>query len=256
MSEFLKNPQLDGDAFYWEAGKTGVLLCHGFTATTAEVRLLAMILYENNYTVSAPLLPGHYATPDDLNQTRWQDWLGAVETSYNKLAERCEYVVVGGESTGAVLTLHLAALHPEIKAVLAYAPALITTSPVLRLISKIIYLFLPVIPKKESGRSHADDYWQGYMVNPVKAARQLFKLQSQTRQKLNQIRQPVLVIQGRHDTTVDPKVPGLIAGSVQSNLIEIHWLESSTHCVMIDCEYEQAARITLDFLQKIDNLMK
>ena len=31
----LHNPQLEGEAFFWEGGPVGVLLSHGYSATTA-----------------------------------------------------------------------------------------------------------------------------------------------------------------------------------------------------------------------------
>ena len=111
--EFLHNPTLEGDAFVWEAGSTGVLLFHGFTATTAEMRPVATAFHDAGLTVSAPLLPGHGTRPQDLNRVRWQDWTSAAEAAYQDLAARCERVVVGGESMGAVVALGLAARHPD-----------------------------------------------------------------------------------------------------------------------------------------------
>jgi len=37
----IKNPHLEGSPFFWEAGPIGILLAHGFSAITAEVRPLA-----------------------------------------------------------------------------------------------------------------------------------------------------------------------------------------------------------------------
>ena len=42
----LHNPHLEGGPFFWEAGPVGVLLLHGYTATTAEMRPLAKRLHE------------------------------------------------------------------------------------------------------------------------------------------------------------------------------------------------------------------
>jgi carboxylesterase len=55
----IQNPGLEGDSFFCEAGPFGILLIHGFTATTAEVRPLARRLLSVGYTISGPLLPGH-----------------------------------------------------------------------------------------------------------------------------------------------------------------------------------------------------
>ncbi len=118
------NPQLEGGPFFWPGGPDGVLLVHGYTATVAEVRPLAHFLHERGYTVAGPMLPGHGTRPEDANRYSWRDWVRTVEEAYREIAGRCQRVVVGGESTGAVLTLHLAAERPEVAAVLSYAPAL------------------------------------------------------------------------------------------------------------------------------------
>ncbi|MFM8424752.1 MAG: alpha/beta hydrolase, partial [Chloroflexota bacterium] len=60
MKEYvLYNSHLEGNAFLWEAGPVGVFLSHGFTATTAEVRLFARWLHEKGFSVGGPLLAGH-----------------------------------------------------------------------------------------------------------------------------------------------------------------------------------------------------
>ena len=63
---FLHNDHLPGDEFFWEGNNTGILLSHGYTATTAEVRPLAETLYRQGYTVAGPLLPGHGTDPKDM----------------------------------------------------------------------------------------------------------------------------------------------------------------------------------------------
>ena len=39
--DFILNPELEGGSFFWRGGETGVLLLHGLTSTTAEVRPFA-----------------------------------------------------------------------------------------------------------------------------------------------------------------------------------------------------------------------
>ena len=83
------NPHLSGESFLWQAGPVGVLLVHGFTATTAEIQPLAETLYSAGYTVSGPLLPGHGSSPEQLNKTKWQEWVQAVEQAYTQLSSIC-----------------------------------------------------------------------------------------------------------------------------------------------------------------------
>jgi carboxylesterase len=221
-----------------------VLLCHGFTATTAEVRLLARSLHEHGYTVAAPLLPGHGTTPQDCNRFTWQDWYACVEQTYQQLAAHCQRVVIGGESTGALLTLRLAVKHPEVIAILCYAPALrLLLSPSKIFLLSLCAPFLTSIPKAPSTD---DNPWQGYAVQPLKGAVQLKHLQKVVLNVLPQIHQPILILQGRLDPTVHPQSP-----QVSSSIKELHWLEQSTHCVILDKERDLATSLTLDFLNRV-----
>jgi carboxylesterase len=248
------NPELEGNSFSWPGGPVGLLLIHGFTATTAEVRPLASRLHARGYTISGPLLPGHNTSPEDLNRVSWRDWTGEAERAYQELRLHCQTIVTGGESTGGLLALYLAAQHPEIAGILAYAPALRLNrgwSDYLKL-----YLFAPFIPYvpkfvTPQPNPYTDPLWQGYHVNPLKGTIQLLRLQKQVSAVLGDIRQPVLIAQGRLDKTVHPGVPELISQNISSNVKEIIWLEHSTHCVILDQELDRVTDLTLDFLQRI-----
>lgn len=245
-TSFFRNPQLDGAPFFWQAGATGVLLCHGYTATTAEVRLLAKVLHENGYSVAAPLLPGHGTTPEDCNRFTWQDWYVGVEQTYQQLAADCQRVVIGGESAGALLALYLAVKHPETTGILCYAPALrLKLNPARNILLRVLAPFISSVPKPPS---KDDNPWQGYSVQPLKAAVQLTYLQNAVLSVLAQIQQPILIIQGKLDPTVHPESPQIIYDRVRSPTKKLHWLENSTHCVILDKERDLAASLTLDFL--------
>lgn len=244
-----KNPDLEGKPFFWEAGPIGVLLCHGFTATTAEVRPLATRLQEEGYTVAAPLLPGHFSHPEDLNAVRWQDWVSAVEYTYSRLREACTQVFVGGESTGGILALYLAAEHPEAAGVLAYAPALRLNLSFWD--TALVYLLAPFKSYAVKDAKEDNLPWQGYMVNPLKGVIQLIRLQREVRRRLPRVRQPVLIVQGRQDPTVHASVPETIASLVSSSVKETHWMEHSGHIVILDRQWQEVAEITLRFLQRV-----
>ncbi len=245
----IRNPHLDGSTFYWQAGSTGVLLIHGFTATTTEVRLLAGLLFEEGFTVSGPLLPGHGTSPQDCNQHTWQEWYAHVEQSYLEMAASCHKVIVGGESTGALLALRLASLHPEISAILCYAPALrLMVSRVKIFLLTLCVPFISSIPKPPP---QDDLLWKGYAVNPLRGAYQLARLQKATYPILPRIHQPILIMQGKLDTTVHPLAPQIIYDQVSSPIKELYWLEHSTHCLILDRELDVAASQSLDFLHRV-----
>ncbi len=245
----LHNPHIEGGPFLWDAGPIGVLLSHGYTATTVEVRLLAERLHKKGYTVAAPLLAGHGTNPADLNRVTWRDWVNDVEKVYATLSSRCDKVFVGGESMGGVLALYLASAHPEVMGVLLYAPAIRLTLSALDKIKLYVgSLFLP-----EVGRASLDasDKWQGYPGLPLKGAIQLLRLQDVTRKRMSQVNQPVIIFQGRKDTTVHPSSGEIILQGVSSRVKELHWMEQSSHAITLDCELDAVTDLTVRFMEFI-----
>jgi carboxylesterase len=249
LNAALHNPHLPGDSFFWSAGPVGVLLSHGYTATTAEVRPLARRLHKQGYTVSGLLLPGHGSDPHELNRCRWPDWVGAFAAAYRHLTARCRRVFVGGESMGALLALYLASEQPQIAGILAYAPAL-RIPRMTTLKAHLAAPFIPAVPKRTLHYDAAGQ-WQGYKVNPLAAFLQLTHLQRHVRRRLSGIRQPLLIVQGRLDTVIDLTGVGQLYREIGSPVKELHWLEHSGHLVILDHEAEQAAAYTLKFMKQV-----
>lgn len=245
----MQNPQLEGSSFYWPAGDHGILLIHGFTATTAEVRPLGQFLHAAGYTVSGLLLPGHGTYPEDANRFSWLDWAMSVDHAYQHLRKKCDRVFLGGESMGGLLTLYQASITQNIERIVVYAPALKLRSQRAGVLARLLAPFMAVIQKPASPLTTADELWNGYTVYPLKAMVELLKMQRAVLKQLPRIHQPLLIIQGRLDQAVDTGVPEQIRSRVNSAHIEIHWLENSGHCVILDQERQQAMEITLKFLQ-------
>jgi carboxylesterase len=241
--DYMENPQLDGSEFYWKGNPTGVLLIHGFTATTTEVRLIGEKLREDGFTTAAPLLPGHGTNPDDLNQASWQMWLGKVKEFYEQMLRDCERVFVIGQSMGGLLAIELAAQHPEIEGLMLFAPAIKV---------KGLWLshFLKVF-KDHLDKQNADDGlpWKGYNVYPLKAAAELHKLQMHVKKQYSKINQPTLIFSAEHDNHLTPKVMQAILNGIQSNeKCHIH-LENSPHVILLSEELDQAYDYCLNFIK-------
>lgn len=244
----LHNPHLDGAPFLLKGGQTAVLLIHGFTATPVEVRRLARNLNNAGFTTAGPLLPGHGESPEALNRTRWQDWYRAVETACKELLAQYRKVYVGGESLGGLLALLLAARIPEVAGVLAYAPALeipLDKSKEIQL--RLAAPFVAALPKDDL---EGNKTWQGYRVNPLKAVMQLRAVQKVVRSELKNVTQPLLVLQGKLDKTIDQRSASLVYEGVSSKVKALHWLEKSGHTLLLDQELHIATRLTMDFIWK------
>jgi carboxylesterase len=248
-----QHSHLDPSAFFLEGGPVGVLLIHGFTGSPPEMRLVGDYLHQRGYTVSGPLLPGHGTTVDDMNRRKWTEWTDCVEKALANLQARCETVFVGGLSMGSVLTLYLAAHHPELPGVILYSPAVWPADRLIYLTPVLKYLIRKK-PKSDESDSDLTDpeadlrLWS-YEENPVFAAHELLKLIRHVRRLLPQIIRPILVIHSTLDTAIHPSSARRTYEQVGSADKELVTLRNSGHCITVDSEWETVAEKTYEFIQ-------
>ncbi len=243
--------RLAPSAFSLEGGSIGVLLIHGFTGAPPEMRRVGDYLHERGFTISAPLLPGHGTTVEEMNRCQWTDWTNHVEKSLTDLQARCETVFVGGLSMGAVLALYLAAHHPELPGVIIYSPAtwltnrLIYLSPILKYVIPKRYKS----PKSDLTAPDADLHIWSYEEYPIFAAHELLKLLFRTRRLLPQMTRPLLTIHSTLDQSIHPHSARLTCqrvGSADKELITFH---NSGHAITVDSEWEAVAEKTHEFIR-------
>lgn len=99
--------------FTIESGKRAVLLLHGFTGNTNDVKRLGKYLADRNYTVHAPLYKGHGGGPDLLIQSQPAEWWDSVIEGYDELRNRgYEEIAVAGVSLGGIFSLKLGEERP------------------------------------------------------------------------------------------------------------------------------------------------
>src|SRR5690625_276675 len=105
--------------FTFEAGNRAVLLLHGFTGHSADVRMLGRFLEKKGYTSHAPIYRGHGVSPEELLKTNPNMWWEDVQAAYNYLVDLgYEEIAVAGLSLGGVMSLKLAT-ETKIKGVIS-----------------------------------------------------------------------------------------------------------------------------------------
>lgn len=110
---------------FLEGGRVGFLLMHRLGGTPAELAYVADALAAAGHTVACPVLYGHGGSRALLAATTWSDWYRSVEEAHDEVTGRCEVVIAGGLSSGALLALHLAAERADcVQGTVLFAPTI------------------------------------------------------------------------------------------------------------------------------------
>ena len=246
---------IEDKSFRLAGGQTGFLLIHGLGGTPVEMRYIAQGLARAGHTVHVPQLAGHCGNVDDLTNTGWIDWYDTVAEEHRLLREKCDKVIAGGLSMGAILALHHAAQHPQdVSALALYAPSLWLdgwgvpwyTRFFSLITQKWLADYIPFAERHpwgikdpriralvEQAITSGDSSQAGIAALPGSLMLELRWLVKQVQREIGRVRQPALIVHPRNDD--------------RASLRNLNYLESNlaglTHTLVLDDSYHV---VTLD----------
>lgn len=239
-------------AGHGELADIGVLLVHGITSSPQMLRPVAERLAEQGYAVSAPLLPGHGTSWQDMAHTKYADWLGTVVHAAEELRRGHRAVVAFGVSMGGALIIDVAARRPDLIDGLALVnPAFAATDWRL----KVIPVLKGVIPAApgigDDIRRPGEPRELAYKWTPLKAFYSFVEQWPRLVQELPQVHQPVLLMRSRHDQVVPPLSAEVFLAEVGSDDVRVQWLEESGHVATLDYDAEELIEATSGFVDRV-----
>jgi len=237
------------EAFAHDGGRTGVLLCHGFTGSPQSLRPWAEYLAAAGLSVSLPRLPGHGTTWQEMARTRWEDWYAEVDRAFDVLQARCDEMFVMGLSMGGCLALRLAEVRGDAIRGLVLVNPSITADTKLFLLAPALKLVVPSLKGIASDIKSSESAEVGYDRVPVKAAATLPALWRITQQHLGELRQPVLAFRSTTDHVVGPASMKLLAGSLPPGQLEVRELANSYHVATLDNDADAIFSGSLEFVR-------
>lgn len=237
--------------FTFEAGPRAVLLLHGFTGHTADVRMLGRFLEKKGYTSHAPIYRGHGLPPEELIITRPDQWWEDVQTAFRHLKDLgYQEIAVAGLSLGGVLSLKLA-YSENVKAVIPMcAPMFFDNEE--QLTSGFQFFskeYKQLEGKDEKTIAEEVAY---LMENSKPMFTELGKLITDVQKNVDTIYTPTMVVQARLDKMINTASATYIYENVEAERKEIKWYEESGHVITIDKEKEQLHEDIYQFLESLD----
>ncbi|WHY71444.1 alpha/beta hydrolase [Fictibacillus enclensis] len=237
--------------FMFEGGKRAVLLLHGFTGSSADVRMLGRFLQKKGYTCHAPQYKGHAVPPEELVHTGPDDWWKDVMDGFNLLKEKGHTeIAVCGLSLGGVFSLKLATEQPVMGVVPMCAPMHVKSEETIY--QGVLEYAREYKSRENKPREQVDQEMEAFKKTPMNTLKGLQQLLGDVRNSIDMVYAPTFVVQARHDEMINTDSANIIYNEVESDLKDLKWYEESTHVITLGKEKEQLHEDVYTFLEKLD----
>lgn len=218
------------EPFMFRGDERAVLLLHGFTGHSADVRMLGRFLNSKGYTCYAPIYRGHGKSPEDLIEAKAEQWWEDVKNAYLYLkGEGYEKIAVAGLSLGGVLALRLACTHPLEAVVTMCSPMFFDNEEQLT----IGFKQFAKDYKQLEGKDEATI--QEEMGELLERSKELFKQIAESiervKENVDMLYTPTLVIQAEKDEMINPDSANYIYENVEADQKEIKWYANAGHAI-------------------------
>ncbi|WP_342514607.1 carboxylesterase [Sporosarcina sp. FSL K6-1522] len=237
--------------FFFEKGKRAVLLLHGFTGNSADVRMLGRYLEKKGYTSLAPHYKGHGVPPEQLVQTGPDEWWADALAGYNQLKDAgYDEIAVAGLSLGGVFSLRLGYNMPVKGIVSMCAPMSMRTT---ELMYEGVLKYARDYKKYEGkGEEEIEKDMKALREMGMPSLPDLRALIEDVRGHIDHIYAPLFVVQGSLDDVIDPNSANVIYDETESDDKQLKWYEQSGHVITLGPEKEQLHEDIFTFLESLD----
>ncbi|PDZ06334.1 carboxylesterase [Bacillus cereus] len=237
--------------FTFEGGDRAVLLLHGFTGNSADVRMLGRFLEKKGYTCHAPIFKGHGVPPEELVHTGPEDWWQDVMEAYQLLKDKgFEKIAVAGLSLGGVFSLKLGYTVPVLGVVPMCAPMYIKSEETMY--QGILAYAREYKKREQKSPEQIEQEMLEFQQTPMNTLKALQQLIADVRNNVDMIYAPTFVVQARHDEMINTDSANIIYNGVESTLKEIKWYEDSTHVITLDKQRDELHEDVYNFLEQLD----
>jgi len=239
------------EPFTFEAGNRAVLLLHGFTGHSADVRMLGRYLEKKGYTTHAPIYRGHGQEPEALLHSSPDEWWEDILTAYNHLKNLgYNEIAVAGLSMGGALALKLAIKY-ELKGVIPMCTPMYFDNQK-QLTQAFLYFarqFKKFEKKDEQTIKKEVDLLQQ---NSAELFNEIGTFVEQVNGIIDRVDIPTFVVQASKDEIINPESATFIYENIKNEKKDLKWYENSTHLITFGDEKDILHEDIYNFLETLD----
>lgn len=247
-----------------------VLLFHGLTGSTFEMKKYAQHLHANGYDVFAYCLPGHGEDTCNIRCVSYDDWIEFAQEKFLFLKKKYKKVFLGGLCLGAVLALVLAQKHKlEVAGVISLSTTLFLdgwTMPWynfmmplgLNTLIRYYYTFperepygIKNIKKRRSIQKIMGKNTIAMDNYPLSCVYELLKLSKLARKNMKEVISPILIIHSKEDDLTSVKSAKFVYNNINSAKKELFILNDSYHLMLYDNDKDFVFDKSVEFLNTL-----
>ena len=231
-----------------------VLLVHGCGDTPQTMRHVAKAFHDREYTVVAPLLPGHGRDLVAFDTATADAWYAEVLAQFSRLRQSHDWIGVVGLSMGGALSARLAAETRAVDALVLASPYLSMplVGEVLARTSAVWGALFPVV-STASERSVFDPAARavslGYGAFTRHSLPALRLTASRGFTALPSIEAPTLVMQSTTDNRVSTAATQRAFARIGARVKEMEWIEGAGHVITVDFGWQRVAARAVDWME-------
>ena len=237
------------EKFYFKesSGDQAVLLLHGFTGNTSDVRQLGRYLQKKGMTSYAINYEGHAEHPKKITESSPFVWYRQAAEAYDFLrSEGYSNIFVAGVSIGGVIALKLA-MERDVTGVSTIC------SPMYMKESSTLYEQFIVYAKKYlkmfESKSPEEIKKETETLEMTAVFDDISMFINSVRGNLESINVPLYTAQAVHDKVIDPDSANVIYNGAGTEEKEIKWYDEGGHVLTIDESKEELFEDIYNFIE-------
>lgn len=237
--------------FFFEEGEKAVLLLHGFTGNSSDVRQLGRYLQKQGITSYAPHYEGHAEPPENLLQSSPHVWWSQVLEAYDFLKDKgYDKIFVAGLSLGGVFALRLAVERDVVGVSTICSPMYLKDR-------ETMYEGVLEYARnfKEMEGKEADIIEKEMSrFEPTDMLDEIRDMISLVNDKLDDVFEPLFIAQSGKDKMINPDSAYIIHDetSTDEDEKELKWYPQSGHVLTIDVEKKELFDDLHHFMNQLD----
>ena len=235
--------------FHFNEGKKPyvVLMLHGFTGNTSDIRQLGRYLEKHDIPSYSFNYEGHGEAPEKILKSSPYIWYKQVVDTYDELKKQYDRVFVVGLSIGGVLGLRLT-LDREVEALATVCSpmSLKTNDELLENFKTYARMFKSRFEQKDEGEIEKEIN----LLSDESVFEDIRSFIMSVRDDLDEIYVPMFIAQGEKDVVIDQGSAKIIYDTVDSDDKNIIYYKDSGHVLTLDKDKETFFEDYYEFIKE------